>query len=389
MTDALRDPAVGFSCFDTPFYPPKTMSISDIPQCESCVLTFAAPVAGIKIASSRYGMDGINIDESPLTELQYNKKKFALFDTVLWKSGAHRNFKAQKNYDLEMNLYFRDVFDPLSQVAIAIPITINDEKKNGYFAELANQDQTKRTFTLESIITSGPVILYKGMDLRNRNENKPYDAPHCHSATASISWFILQPAFISSMDANKIQGFKFQSNVLPPSPSHELTIARVRAMTTTISDIVLKNRVTASSSSADDKGIFLTRALQCQRIDPSRDIKNDAVYLNGLPQGTLQDELDAKEVAADSLMISSNDKGLRPKHIEDILAICAGIAIGIVIFSLFAYFIIQILYKGYLIKENLNKSVMPSVVSAKTLACSSFVNPIVLTGPAPLPSAPY
>lgn len=383
MSEKLRDPAVGLSCDETPLYPPKTMALADMPTCNSCSLIFAAPVVGTKTISSRPGVDGLNIDESMLTELNYNTTKYNLYDTVLWKAGAHRNFKAAANYDLEMNLYFRGTFNQFDQIAVAIPITIDDAKANPYFSELAAQNPSSRNQSLEKLITNGPVVMYKGIDLRNRNSDKAYAAQQCQDAQSSMTWFILQPSFISSVDAATIRRLQLTSNAYPPAPQHELTLERVRNMCSVIAAIDLKSKKDADAVAAatGDKGIYLTRALQCQRINPATDIKNNAVYLNGQArQNTLQDELNEK--AADSKTPVGGLSSIRPKHIEEVLAIVAGILLGVILFSVVVYYVCVFIYKDYDVNmKMMDLSFLPTI-SAKQVACANYVTPVVLTGPA-------
>mgnify|MGYP000078223969 CR=1 FL=1 len=342
-TKLIRDPAIGLTCFETPFYPPKSMALSDMAKCESCQLSFTAPINGPKTINSRAGMDGLSVDESPLTELSYNGTKFGLYDTVLWaKGGAHRYFKAGSNYDMEMNLYFRDAFNPFKMIAMAIPITIDDSKGNPYFTEMALQNMSVRTVSLDKIISGGPVIMYKGMDLRNRRSNKPTEADHCYSATANMTWFVLQPTYISTADATLFRSMDYLSNVLPPAPAHELTLERVRNMCATIDTITVKG-LTAPAA-PDNKGIYLTRALQCQRIDPNTDIKDGAVYLDRSTH-TLEEELDSD--AADSTKhVKTN--GINASAIEDNIAMVLGLIIGIACFSVLSYFLFRLIFSGYI-----------------------------------------
>ena len=68
-------------------------------------------------------------------------------------------------------------------------------------------------------------------------------------------------------------------------------------MTSVIATIELKSandKKMRILNNNQDKGIYLTRALQCQRINPATDVKNNAVYLNGLPENTLEEELNEK-----------------------------------------------------------------------------------------------
>jgi hypothetical protein len=378
----LRDPAIGLSCDETPFYPPRTAKISDISVCESCTLTFNAPIAGTKMFSPRFGFDGIWVDESPLTELTYNTTKYALFNTTIWKKGAHRNFNTAETYDLEMNLYFRDVFDPFKQIAVAIPITIDNAKANPYFTEMANQNGSVRMYSLEKIISEGPVIMYKGVSLSNRNSTNPFGAEQCRSSASlfSLTWFILQTAYISSSDANRIRNTELSSNVLPPVPQHELTLERTRSMASVISTIEVKKsskNTEKTSTTKADKGIYLTRALQCQRINPATDIKNNAVYLNDnkQPKTSLQDELNIIATDSNVPLGNSGKGGIRPKQIEEGIAIFIGIIIGIILFFILAHFILQILYKGYLPSVTKMEVAMPVIIDAKTAACAQYTGP--------------
>jgi hypothetical protein len=346
-TRLLPDPAVGLTCFETPFYPPKSMGLSDMAKCDSCDLTFTAPINGPKTINTRAGMDGLSIDESPLTELSYNGTKYALYDTVLWaKQGAHRYFKRAAPYDMEMNLYFRDAFNPFKLIAMAIPIKIDDAKGNAYFTEMALQNMSIRTVSLDKIISSGPVIMYKGMDLRNRRSDKPTQADHCYSSTANMTWFVLQPTHISSRDAAVFRGMDYLSNILPPAPAHELTLERVRNMCMTIDTITVKNIL--ASPPPDNKGIYLTRALQCQRIDPNTDIKDGAVYLDGAgagPTQSLEDELDEANAADSSKDYKKST--INAGKIEDNIAMVLGLIIGFACFSVLSYLLFRLIFSGY------------------------------------------
>jgi hypothetical protein len=270
----LRDPSIGLSCGETPFYIPKTIALNDIPICSSCSLIFSAPVTASKYCSPRKGLDGINVDESPLAELSYNTNKYSLYDTVLWKKGAHRNFKAPDTYDLEMNLYFRDIFNPKQQVAVAIPITIDDTKANPYFSELAKQNIDVRRISLENIISSGPVLMYKGMDLRNRNSTNKDSAEQCQSKSAALTWFILQPAFISKNDAQTIRELTLESNVLPPTPQHETSLERARNMSSSIATIQLKN----TKKKADEDTARVSRGGNGVSVDRRLAHRHVAIY---------------------------------------------------------------------------------------------------------------
>lgn len=397
---SLRDPATGLDCTETPFYPPRVAVKSDIVGCTSCKLIISATVAGPKSYIFRDGKDGIGIDESPLASLVYNGHNYGLIETIIWKKGAHRNFKADNPYDMEMNLYFRDIYDSANLVAVAIPITIDDTNAADYFTELTAQNAASRKETLETLIESGPVLLYKGMDLRRRNADRPVAAPQCSSSTATINWFVLPTTYISTRDATKIRGIQnplgaaaaaaaeaarakmtkeqiardLLSNALPPIPSHEVTLERTRTMAMIVPKISIQGDLdTAAKSTAaaakSKNGVYLTRALQCQRIDPVRDVRNDAVYLNQADgETTLKDELD-KAAALDSILSGISAKtGTRAADIENILAIVIGIIAGLVIFGIVGYYIMIYFYKDYLKTMTTNQAIIAAATDAAAVA---------------------
>jgi hypothetical protein len=369
---ALRDPATGLSCAETPFYPPQLLKSSDLAICNSCTLEISAPATGTKIYSPRGNIpDGIGINESPLAQLVYNGTAYGLYDTVLWKAGAHRAFNSDTNYDLEMNLYFRSVQNSAAQFAIAIPIMIDNSKPNPYFTELTNQDASKRTYTLESIVSANlPVLMYKGMDLRLRSNASPAAAAQCNDITANITWCILPPAYISSSDAEKIRALSLPTNVAPPAPSTVLTVERCRDMCMVIPSMKIKLQ-----KAPEPEDIYLTRALQCQRIDPTTDVKGDAVYLRKPhTKNTLANELDAS-AALESALEGTSNTGIRPRDIENMLAVGIAIAIAIIVFCFIAYYVMMYLYKGYLPTVIKEQSIIKAVTDAKDAVSKSLHTP--------------
>jgi hypothetical protein len=373
---SLRDPSAGFDCTETPFRPPKSISRSDVPICSSCSVLLSATHAGPKTLGSRSnfdgGGDGMTIDESPLAALTFSNNKYALYDTIIWKNGAHRDFKTDKNYDLEMNLYFRDTYDPNKIMAVAIPIMIDDAKAKPYFTELANQNANMRTHNLETLVDTGSSALtYKGIDMRQRREGTTYNAPQCRDARSNMTWFVLGQTYISNADAIRIRGMAFPSNVNPPQPTHEITIERSRQMTMLVANVSVSGTPgkTESFSNNRSENMYLTRALQCQRIDPNLDVKNDAVYLDrNRATRSLQDELDAASNLDRPLFDVSTNTGVRPQQIEDILALTIGIVMGVVVFGFIAYYLLQYIYKGYLNTIAKQEAIREAILQAKAAA---------------------
>ena len=363
--------------------------------CTSCNLIISARVAGPKNYIFRDGKDGIGIDESPLASLVYNGHNYSLIDTIIWKQGAHRNFKADKPYDMEMNLYFRDIYESRNQVAVAIPITIQDGVPDGYFSELTAQNTASRSKTLESLIVAGPVLLYKGMDLRGRNADAPTAGSQCSSVTATINWFVLPTTTISAVNAAKIRSIQnpstndaalkagmtaaqiaryMLSNALPPAPARELTLERVRNMAMIVPTIKIQSQIDsanqATAAAATSKnGVYLTRALQCQRIDPIRDIKNDAVYLNEANgPTTLKDELDMVSALDSPLTDITSSTGARAAQIQRTVSIIIGVVFGLLIFVVVAFLSLRHSYKGYEATIAENNAIIAAAAAAAEAA---------------------
>lgn len=73
---------------------------------------------------------------------------------------------------------------------------------------------------------------------------------------------------------------------------------------------------------------------------------------------------------------------MKPKQIEEFLALFAGILLGVLIFSVASYYLLKLLYKGVDTNMDFMRMSIPPIISAKQMACASYVTPIVLTGPA-------
>jgi hypothetical protein len=303
--------------------------------------------------------------------ITYNGTSYGLYETIIWKKGAHRDFFSDTPYDMEMNLYFRNILDTSKQVALAIPITINDSKSMSYFNELANQNPSKRTISLETIVpTDKPVLTYKGIDLRRRNLTQVSAAPQCSDLTSNLTWFVTSTAYIAQGDANRIRNVNLSSNVNPPVPSIVPTNERCRTMCM----IVPKITINASSAGRGSAGsdVYLTRALQCQRITPSEDVKGGAVYLkNQKKDNTLADELDAASALDAPLEIASKS-GIRPRDMEEMLATAIGVALAVVGIIVIGYYLLKNVYKGYIPVVVREQKLIPIFTKAKVEACKAL-----------------
>jgi len=357
----LRDPSIGLDCTETPFRPPKTLSRVDLAVCASCTFYITANIVGPKNLQI-LDTGGLLLNESPLIQIENNGTTYGLSKTYLWPQGIHRDFKADKNYDMELNLYFRDIYSPEKQLGVVIPITIDDAKGMPYFTEV---DNNQRVIALDTIIAKdAPALVYKGIDLQGRDGNKQQKATQCSSTTSNLTWYILSPTFIKQADATRLRSIVLPKTNTNPYPDHEITLARARQMCMIIPSVKLKKEVTAAAAvNSEKKDIYLTRALQCQRIEPSRDVKGDTVYLNGPATSTLSSELNDAANLNKSLDADSKSS-IRAKTVEDLLAIIIGVSVGLILLSVVVYFVFKTIYKGYLptvakVDAALAKAVVP------------------------------
>jgi len=370
-TKQLRDPAIGLDCTETPFYPPKTLSNSDLAICSSCKLVFSSEVIGPQQLTLVNSLC-CAIDESPLVQLTYNNTTYGLANTFLWTQGIHRNFKAEKNYDMEMNLYFKDIYKPDNLIAVVIPITIDNAQARPYFNSIANGRQgNSQGVNIETLIEKeSPVLVYKGIDLRGRNGDKKQTAQQCLSTTSNMTWLVFPTTFISKDNADLLKNTTAnpkagvpQSTI--PAPDHEITLERARKMCMIIPKVELKKDLDNSRNAKRSENVFLTRALQCQRIDPSKDVRGDAVYLDSTTGNTLQNELD--NVTNLNKSIDKKKKPyMRASDIENILALVVGITIGVICIALLSYGFYNLVFKKYVANlESMETAILTTPVPCK------------------------
>jgi hypothetical protein len=131
----------------------------------------------------------------------------------------------------------------------------------------------------------------------------------------------------------------------------------------------------AAAETTKKEDVYLTRAIQCQRIDPGKDVRDGAVHLkNSNKKSTLSEEIDGIATLDSSLDAVSGNSGMRPRDMEDILATCIGVAVAVLLFCIIAYYLLQTVYKGYLPVVIQEQALIPAVTQAKEKACASFVD---------------
>jgi hypothetical protein len=132
-----------------------------------------------------------------------------------------------------------------------------------------------------------------------------------------------------------------------------------------IPKVELKKDLDAAKNSKRSENVFLTRALQCQRIDPSKDVRGDAVYLDSSTGNTLQNELD-NVTNLNKSIDKKKTPYMRASDMENILALVVGITVGIVCIALLSYGFYNLVFKKYIANlETMETAIMTTPVPCK------------------------
>jgi len=185
----------------------------------------------------------------------------------------------------------------------------------------------------------------------------------CEPVNRVVTYYVtLTTASISANDFQRLKGL-CASNAGPPKPLTELTSGRIQSIGTFIPSIQVKTTadVVLTTNSAGRTGIP-TQSLKCYKVDPEKDIKNDAVYIGGAPgDSTLADEL---RNAASGDLNQSFRKPSKPSFaigsLEAFLSICLGIFVGLVVCATITFFLYNTVFSYYTTNSKLYDTVINS-----------------------------
>jgi hypothetical protein len=351
-----------FGCAESPVWIPNDFDITKVPDCKSCNLRLTSPVPGSGTLNKR--VDGLLVDENPLTTLSVNGIMYNLAETVLMIAGAHRLPGRSDPCAAELALYFKSTRD-FSQIAcLTLPIDIGTGGANKYFETLGTL-KTGRPRVSSIVPADASYLLYRGADLRGRSANSKVPSEFCDPVKSIVTFYVcLTPIFMTNKDYQRFVARGGWNRVGPPSPLTPVVNSRLVELTTIVKGIQLgaaKPLAAGGGTSGGPLGGpgYPVKSMKCYRVDPNRDIVKDRVYVGGKGKPTsLEKELKAEE-----------GEGLMPGDVQGFLSRFIGIALAIIIAAFAFVFIFNNIFVNYAEAQHLYE---PNPVSAHTLTSKIF-----------------
>lgn len=352
-----------FGCDETPVWFPAVMDINEIPQCSSCVLRLTAPIPGPGTITAPN-----SINENPLTTLSVNGIQHNLIDTVLYFPGVHRFPNSASVHDGEILFYFHNVNKPSVRIVLCIPIVVGTGASNAYFSTLSHTVTAKRPAMTTLLDANATFISYKGADVRGRSADDSRPRKLCQPVAYPITYYVsMRPTHILAADKTRLEGLLRASGA--PKPMTEVARARMLQLATQIKGIKLEDdtrRIRGGRGGAPS-----TAAMKCYRLDTTKDIVGNKVYIGGKkPTTTLEEELAATKSAVDKPIDYSVDASVsasvQPGDIERVLGIVIGVVLGVIVCATVAYYVWKNTFRNYLNVQKLYDSpISASKLSAK------------------------
>jgi hypothetical protein len=349
-----------FGCAESPVWIPNDFDITRIPDCKSCNLRLTSPVPGSGTLNVR--VDGLLVDENPLTTLSINGIMHNLAETVLMIGGAHRLPGRSEPCVAELALYFKSTRD-FSQVAcLTLPIDVGSGGANKYFETLGTL-KTGRPVVSSIVPAGASYLLYRGADLRGRSARSKVPSAFCDPVKSVVTFYVcLKPIFMTNADYQRLVARAGKDRAGPPSPLTPVVNSRLIELTTLVKGIQIglpKPVGSGSGATALGGPGYPVKSMKCFRIDPNRDIVKDKVYVGGQGKPTsLKKELEPEA-----------EEGMLPGDIQSFLSKLLGISIAIIIGAFAFVFIFNNVFTNYKDAQHLYD---PNPVSAHTLTNKIF-----------------
>jgi hypothetical protein len=364
-----------FSCSETPIWIPSTFNLDSLAKCISCTVRLTSKLAGPGNVNARE--DGLLLNENPTTTMSVNGIMYNLVETILTFPGGHRLQNNPNPSVAELFLYFQNSRDFTQQLCLALPIDIGKGDSNLYFSTLDTGIRNDRP-TIGSILPVGAnYIMYKGADLRGRTGKDSRPSAFCNPVKKVITYYLcLKPIQIAANDFARLQKRAGANISGPPKPQSEIVQSRLMRLGTLIDEIKVETEIPTPK----DGGIA-TNALKCYKLDPSKDIIQNKVYIGNAKnpnQDTLEKELE--RASSDFSEDPVSNASIKPGDIEKTLGIVLGIIIGVIVCSVIAYVIWKYAFSNYLSAQQLyNNPIsassitqsLPSLPSVSNILCPS------------------
>jgi hypothetical protein len=267
----------------------------------------------------------------------------------------------------ELHVYFRgDAAATLnSYYTLVLPIKIGTGIGTDFFSSLGMIQRSRPT--LASVLSEDtPMIMYRGTNLEGRVKDAK---TACSNAVNKVNYLVaLKPLFMLPKDLTRFKRrLEKEAVYIGPVVANE-PIADVKLpLITYIPSLVL----TTTKVKTMKYGYEETAQVKCRPLNRTRDIKGSKVFVGGPGEyRSLKDELDAADNATNGLQESAASTDV--SSIETTLAIVLGVVIGVMLFSMIAWFWFKRTEKKFSI--NIVRTAYSKVKSAITKTASSAAN---------------
>lgn len=373
---SLEDEFLG--CGETPVWLPRTdFHIDAIQVCKSCTLRLIAKIAGPGNVTA--APEGLTVNENPTVTLSFNGKQHNLIQTTMTFGGTHRLADLTQPSDAELLFYFQNFSEFNKIICVALPLVIGQSSSNKYFESMGTGITSNRPVATTLFNPTATFYTYRGADLRGRTADNTRPRDRCDPVKSVITYILSSvPATIGQKDYNRLLQIagdsreycnRFKGNNVeqkqlldacmkapykpsaggPARPLAEVTINRFVKLASRILGITLEDN---SSSNNTSSGGVSTQSMKCYKLDPSKDIFDNKVYVGGQNRPhvrSLQDELNEAASGSSGLDIDSQDKSsIKPRDIEAWIGIILGLIIGIVICAIIIVFVWRGTFTNYI-----------------------------------------
>jgi hypothetical protein len=355
-------------CDQVPIRLPADVRTTDvaIADCRSCKLRLVALTAGTGVLTKR--ANGVlSVSENPTTSLYLNGLEHTLIDAAIhFPTSQRHTFVASV---AEARFYFQRTTKHTERIVLCIPIVVAAANAANYFQTLGQI--TSKQATMATLLREDTVFLqYLGAIGCAEKEPRP------------AQWIVsLTPARIRQSDMDRLVklagGTEDDSRRKTPIAPNQLSLlTRIRSITLQTKDSRIRSTAGAAQTT--------TAQIKCRPLDRARDIRDGKIYVGGdaVPgDSTLEKELE--QAAYKDAVGAGSDPvpGLAPADIERTMAIVFGVAIGLLIVSVFVVFYFRRTTWGYDAVQNqytdilknasvsVGDSLKKSGFSLKTLIC--------------------
>jgi hypothetical protein len=366
-----------FGCGEAPIWIPTTFNYDQLSHCASCTLRLTAMIPGPGTVTTR--ADGFDINENPQTSLDVNGQKYTLVESIMTCPGAHK-LKGADPSVAEVYLYFKHDMHSTKYACVVIPINIGNGSSATYFSTLGDEIRTDRPTVATLLATDAQFLMYDAADTRGRTTKTPAPREFCDPVKRVVTYYVsLTPATILPRDYERLKKYVGAGGG-PPTVSTSTLERRLTRLVSIVTGMKIDTvagqaKTTAGTIVAPTgDGTVSTKQLKCYRIDPKKDIVNNAIYVGGggsgaKQPGTLADELEASEK---ELAESETPAAVQPGDIERILGIVLGVIVGVIACATIAYVLWNRTFKEYVPVQQLYAA--PAVTQKVAEATSAIVS---------------